>query len=177
MLKSRIVVSNQNGSQNELKFYSFVGSNLQMKASTLLYLLATFQIGCTASDSQRDQAQMKSSEMKKPLLSANRGMVNKEKAEIDAYILRRNWQMESTGSGLRYMIYTKGSGEQALAGKYALIRYVITLLDGTECYRSTDKPDLRPRARSDYSIGFPKPVRSDRHEASFPPATRPVDRR
>lgn len=112
-----------------------------MKSTIYLCFLCFLIAGCTASDSQRDQSNLKNSELKKPLLGANRGMVNKERAEIDAYILRRNWQMQSTGSGLRYLIYNKGTGELALSGKYAFVRYVITLLDGTECYRSTDKPE------------------------------------
>lgn len=108
----------------------------------LLYLtlIAAFA-GCTSDTKRQQIAKLKNSEMKKPLLQANRGLVNKENEEIDAYVRRRNWLMEKSGSGLRYLIYKKGAGKLAEAGKYAIINYKITLLDGSECYRSKDKPE------------------------------------
>ena len=112
-----------------------------MKLKILILFTLIFTIACTDKSMQQNGAKIKNSEMKKPLLKANRGLVNKESNEIDTYVQRRNWQMQNTGSGLRYMIYEKGKGEIAGAGKYAFIRYKITLLDGTECYHSTDKPE------------------------------------
>lgn len=107
----------------------------------LVLILFTAFAGCNTDNKQQQIAKLKNSEMKKPLLQANRGMVNKENEEIDAYVSRRNWQMEKSGSGLRYLIYKKGAGKLAKAGKYAIINYKITLLDGSECYRSKDKPE------------------------------------
>ena len=63
--------------------------------------------------------------------------VKQESDEIDQYVKHRGWNnMRSTGTGLRYMIYEHGSGEQATKGKYAFVNYKITLLDGTVCYTS-----------------------------------------
>jgi FKBP-type peptidyl-prolyl cis-trans isomerase FkpA len=107
---------------------------------TPFFLILCF-LSCSDSSKDNRMAKTKGSEFKKPLLKANKGLIVKERDEIDAYVLRRNWQMEKSGSGLRYMIYKKGAGEIAIAGKYALINYKITLLDGTECYRSKDKPE------------------------------------
>jgi FKBP-type peptidyl-prolyl cis-trans isomerase len=46
--------------------------------------------------------------------------------------------MQQTPSGLRYMIYEKGSAAQALAhdGQQALVRLKVGLLDGTVCYQT-----------------------------------------
>ena len=104
-----------------------------MKATFLIfYTLVLSLLSCADKGSKQNSGKSNHSELKKPLLKANRGMVNKERAEIDAYVLRRNWTMQNTGSGLRYMIYEQGNGKQAQAGKYAHINYTITLLDGTE---------------------------------------------
>ena len=113
-----------------------------MKATFLIfYTLVLSLLSCADKGSKQNSVKSNHSELKKPLLKANRGMVNKERAEIDAYVLRRNWTMQNTGSGLRYMIYEQGNGKQAQAGKYAHINYTITLLDGTECYSSKGKPE------------------------------------
>ena len=98
-------------------------------------------ISCNDNPRQVNMAKVKNSEMKKPLLKANRGLVIKENEEIDAYVRRRNWQMQNTGSGLRYRFYKNGTGDLAQAGNYAFINYKITLLDGSECYRTKDKPE------------------------------------
>lgn len=71
-----------------------------------------------------------------PLLRANKQLVKEESLLIDNYIKRHGWEMEKTGTGLRYMIYQKGSGVKAQNGQIALIDYTVTLLDGTECYSS-----------------------------------------
>lgn len=104
-------------------------------------LLVFLSLACTDASQDKRIAKTRGTELKKPLLQANKGLVAKENAAIDAYVLRRNWQMQKSGSGLRYLIYKNGTGALAIAGKYALINYKITLLDGTECYRSQDKPE------------------------------------
>lgn len=56
--------------------------------------------------------------------------------EINQYIKSHNYQMESTASGLRYMLMKKGSGDSARAGMIAKVMYKIYLLDGKLCYSS-----------------------------------------
>lgn len=109
----------------------------------LLVFTTTFLAlaSCRDESKQVNRAKVKNGEMKQPLLKANRGLVNKENAEIDAYVMRRNWKVEQSGSGLRSMIYRHGEGVQAEAGKFAFIKYKISLLNGTVCYTSLDKPE------------------------------------
>lgn len=60
-----------------------------------------------------------------------------EDIDIKLYLeMRKDWKMEKTGSGLQYFIYEKGDGKQAEPGDVAEIEYSITLLDGTECYKT-----------------------------------------
>lgn len=52
-----------------------------------------------------------------------------------------DWKMTKTGSGLQYYIYEHGKIDTAYSpktGDFARIEYIVTLLDGTECYRTED---------------------------------------
>jgi FKBP-type peptidyl-prolyl cis-trans isomerase FkpA len=55
-------------------------------------------------------------------------------SKIDAYIKRRGWEMQKTGTGLRYFIYEKGTGEQASEGKVAEVNFTLMLLNGDTAY-------------------------------------------
>lgn len=66
----------------------------------------------------------------------NKELVEKDKEAILSYINRKQWNMQVTKTGLWYMIYRKGNGIQATAGKQAVISYQVSLLDGTICYQS-----------------------------------------
>ena len=69
-------------------------------------------------------------------VSENKVHVKKESDEIDQYVKHRSWNMTTTGTGLRYMIYENGKGEKAVFGKMAKVNYKISLMDGTICYTS-----------------------------------------
>ena len=73
---------------------------------------------------------------KQQLEKVNKYEVEKESDEISQYILRRNWKMQQTGTGLRYMIIVHGDGDSARAGDIVSVNYKISLMDGTTCYSS-----------------------------------------
>ena len=77
--------------------------------------------------------------LKEPLIDANKKYIKKESDEIDQYITIHNYNMITTGTGIRYMIYKKGDGALAQIGEIANINYTISLLDGTQCYSSKNK--------------------------------------
>lgn len=70
------------------------------------------------------------------LVRINKYLVGKDADVIRAYLKRRNWNMNTSGTGLWYEIYQKGDGPAAQTGKNASIRYKVWLLDGTLCYSS-----------------------------------------
>jgi FKBP-type peptidyl-prolyl cis-trans isomerase FkpA len=78
------------------------------------------------------------SDIREPGIDMNRSVMKKESDDIDQYVKRSGWEkdMKVSGTGLRYMIYQQGTGEQAGNGKFATVKYKITLLDGRECYSS-----------------------------------------
>jgi len=73
---------------------------------------------------------------KQVLEKINKYEIAKETDEINQYIVRHNWTMEKTGTGLRYLILEKGNGPQPNSGDMVLVNYKISLLDGTVCYSS-----------------------------------------
>ncbi len=78
------------------------------------------------------------SELKETMMEVNKKLVKSENRDIEAYIKRYGWEMEKTGTGLRYMIYEHGNGEKATTGKIANLYYKVSLLDGTICYSSEE---------------------------------------
>jgi FKBP-type peptidyl-prolyl cis-trans isomerase FkpA len=77
-------------------------------------------------------------ELKESLLNANKIYAKRESDEIDQYIKQHKWNVTGTGTGLQYIIFKKGIGEQARAGQLAKVNYKISLLDGTLCYSSDE---------------------------------------
>lgn len=73
----------------------------------------------------------------------NKVWIKEEHQLINKFIERNGWDVTETGTGLRYLIYEHGTGEQAKPGMRAMISYSISLLDGTECY-STEKYGPQP---------------------------------
>lgn len=74
---------------------------------------------------------------KKQSTEFNRNLVIEEELNIRMFLAnRKTWKMEKTGSGLRYYIYQAGEGKKAEAGLEAEVKYQISLLDGTVCYKT-----------------------------------------
>jgi FKBP-type peptidyl-prolyl cis-trans isomerase len=60
-----------------------------------------------------------------------------EDIDIKIFLQRKkNWKIIETGSGLRYFIYKNGNGPLAESGMTAEVKFEITKLDGTICYKT-----------------------------------------
>lgn len=69
----------------------------------------------------------------------NKELAIQNEIDIKLYLEQYpSWKMTKTGSGLQYYIYKEGDGEKAQVGKIAQIESEVTLLDGTECYKTKD---------------------------------------
>jgi FKBP-type peptidyl-prolyl cis-trans isomerase FkpA len=91
---------------------------------------------CNQPDVQNQENESESGNLEESLLYANKQAVKEENEQIDRFINRYKWQMKKTGSGLRYDIYFQGNGAKAEAGKTAILKYNVRLIDGTEIYTS-----------------------------------------
>lgn len=87
---------------------------------------------------QSDKRQVNEKELQEPLLKANKQAVITEDVQIENFITRHKWQMQKTGSGLRYAIYEKGKGSIAQTGRIAIIEYSVELITGELIYTSED---------------------------------------
>lgn len=72
------------------------------------------------------------------LINANKEAIKTEEKQINDFIERLRWKMLDTGTGLKYNIYEKGSGEPAVLGKIAELEYSISLITGDVIYSSKD---------------------------------------
>lgn len=69
----------------------------------------------------------------------NKSLAEREARDIQLFLeMRPDWEMRETGSGLRIWIYEAGNGESPVPGDIANIEYTISLLDGTECYKTEE---------------------------------------
>ncbi|MEN8929167.1 MAG: FKBP-type peptidyl-prolyl cis-trans isomerase [Flavobacteriales bacterium] len=68
----------------------------------------------------------------------NKAWIKEEQEVINQFVERKNWEMETTGSGLKYLIYKQGSGEKAEPGMRAMVDYTISLLDGSAVYSTKE---------------------------------------
>lgn len=74
--------------------------------------------------------------LKDPLISANEYLQDTEESLIEDFIERYNWEMQTTSSGLRYMIYENGDGQEVQAGDILKLSYTLRLLNGELVYSS-----------------------------------------
>lgn len=62
-----------------------------------------------------------------------------EEIKIRLFLERhKDWELTQTGTGLRYYVYEKGEGPLPKRKQIAEIEYVVSLMDGTECYKTED---------------------------------------
>lgn len=98
--------------------------------------LALFAGSCSREPQQAKKQEAPKVTQEESLIKANRYLVKTENEEIDNYIARHGWKMKKTPSGLRYMIYRKGSGPQAKKGQVAVMNYKLMLITGDVLYSS-----------------------------------------
>ena len=99
-------------------------------------VLVTCYIASCNSNNKSPAKNVNYDSVKEPLINANRLSVKRESDEIDQYVKFKGWDVITTGTGIRYMIYKHGDGDLAATGKQAKINYKVTLLNGTLCYTS-----------------------------------------
>ena len=107
----------------------------------IIVVLLCGTLGCRRYNTQspgQDTALATERAQKETLVHLNQQLVEKDASTIADYAQQNGWEMQTTQSGLWYMLYQNGQGEKAATGKIAEMNYSISLLDGTVCY-SSDK--------------------------------------
>lgn len=78
------------------------------------------------------------SEVTENLVDANKAAIDAEDLQIENLILRKNWTMKKSPTGLRYSIISDEKSAKAVVGMYARINYSVKLIDGSEVYSSSE---------------------------------------
>lgn len=81
-------------------------------------------------------------EFEEALVESNKHLIELEEEAIDDFIERYGWNVNKTGSGLRYMIHKEGTGPLASYGDIVVIDYRIFLITGDKVYSSADDGPL-----------------------------------
>jgi FKBP-type peptidyl-prolyl cis-trans isomerase len=105
----------------------------------LLLLLPCFLICACHHEQQQDDSAFvppNTQEVNKQLIPSQKMYIRQETDEINQYIAVHKYSMQTTGTGIHYMIYEHGKGALAKVGDYVQISYTISLLDDTLCYDS-----------------------------------------
>ncbi|MCB9359833.1 MAG: FKBP-type peptidyl-prolyl cis-trans isomerase [Flavobacteriales bacterium] len=111
-----------------------------MKANLFLVVVIFFLFSCQSDKKGKNSFNnLPEKEIKEKLIEANKIAAQKESIQIDGYVARRKWDVTKTGTGLRYLIYHEGKGEKAETGKIAVVKYKVSLIDGTVCYSTKEK--------------------------------------
>ena len=93
------------------------------------------------SDDPKPPQQISAAEMQEALLKANINATKLESEQIDAYVTRLKLDVIKTGTGLRYFVYKNGEGAIPEIDSKVVINYKVSLLDGTVCYETEEKPE------------------------------------
>ena len=114
-----------------------------MKALSSLFLVFSGFLICSCNEPNKTEIskEIDYQKLKDPLIVANKKYIKKEDDEIDQYVKRHQWNMNVSGTGIRYMIYKEGKGKPAKIDNYVKVKYKISLLDGTLCYSSDELGD------------------------------------
>jgi len=105
-------------------------------AKKIIFILFIFNTIIILSCKQPVEKKLNLDDYNVPLQKINRYLVKEDSERIENYIARKEWDMKSTLTGLRYQIYSNGNGINAEIDKIATINFTVELLDGTLCYSS-----------------------------------------
>jgi FKBP-type peptidyl-prolyl cis-trans isomerase FkpA len=111
-------------------------NNKVMRKLWMIQFLAIIMLLCSCGNTPKIDKTVQPEQFKKELEKVNETLVKKENEDIEDYISRHEWKMKSTGTGLRYFIYSTGNGQKPKGNDKVLIRFVVNLINGNECYNS-----------------------------------------
>ncbi len=101
-----------------------------------LFVIVGFMIIISCRHSSNQSPKPDENKMREKLIDLNKERIAEENDQIDEYINRFGYKMNTTETGLRYTILNKGKGENPKWMSDVKLKYRVDLLDGTYCYSS-----------------------------------------
>jgi len=104
----------------------------------LLLPLSALLLSSCKNTSEEVRKPLSNKDLQESLIDANKRVVQTEDQQIKDFLNRYKWNVNETGSGLKYLIYEKGSGEKVTSGRIVTLDFSVSLLNGTQIYNSQD---------------------------------------
>ena len=114
-----------------------------MKRTFVIVLCAIMVLLSSCNEKPQPVAQLSDSQLKESLERANRYMANDEEEDIQNYVQRHQWDMVSTGTGMRYQIVKAGTGPTIEPGQLVTMEYVLYDIFGDVVYSSDNEGPMR----------------------------------
>ncbi len=103
----------------------------------LFIVFVTFHLLSCQKETQQRQL-VDQQQIGKVLELSNKRLLAQEEQAIDDFLVRYGWEMDETGSGLRYKIDEEGNGPKAAYGQIVELTYDVYLLNGDHVYSSEE---------------------------------------
>ena len=114
-----------------------------MRKDLVIILLSIVVVLPSCNDKPQPVTPPSDRELKESLERANRYLANDEEEDIQNYIQRHQWEMVSTGTGMRYQIVRAGNGPLIQAGWLVTIEYEMRDIFGDVVYSSENDGLMR----------------------------------
>jgi FKBP-type peptidyl-prolyl cis-trans isomerase len=108
----------------------------RLLVSNFILIFSLIFFSCNVKEKDVDKPSNKQQYSKESLEKINQMLVDKDIEVIKNYIERRGWDMKMTETGLWYMVYQDGTGDNIEENDYITLNYNVWLMDGTLCYSS-----------------------------------------
>lgn len=125
----------------------------------VVLIAAIYFHGCSG---EREPAENKAEPVinNEEIIRFHREMVTEENQEIEDFCSRYHWNMEITGTGLRYMRVSRGEGTPVEEGDTVLVTYTLKLLTGDVMLNvGSEKPDTVIIGRNTINRGIDEGLR------------------
>jgi len=125
----------------------------------ILIFLTSANVSCR-NEAVRKKEKIDGKELDRSLIEANKKAVETEDQQIADLLSRYNWDMKTTGTGLRYIIDDPGEGPMVKGGDKVTINYETRLITGEVVYSSEEAGPLTfVVGKSDVIAGVQEGVR------------------
>lgn len=114
-----------------------------MKETVLILLSVTLLLLASCREKPQPTSLPSDAQLKESLERVNRYVANEEEEDIENYVRRHQWNMVSTGTGMRYEIVKEGEGPLIQPGQMVTMEYVMDDIYGDVVYSSETDGALR----------------------------------
>ena len=114
-----------------------------MKRAILIVISVVLAWMTSCQEKPQPTSATSDAQLKESLERVNRYLANDEEEDIENYVRRHQWNMVSTGTGMRYEIVQQGEGPLIQGGQFVTMEYVLYDIFGDVVYSSDTEGVMR----------------------------------